>query len=183
MSHQPFESWIVIRDELDAPQQVELEQHLAACEACRLLSDSWLAVEKQLAEVEILQPVDGFAKRWRMRFDDQQLARHKKQTSILLGLLSVGAAFLFLPLALQALLYILSPEDLLFEVIRDAMEWFEWLGFVGGLATTIVESLLDTVPPLAWAGFVLLISLLSSIWLIAVHQLNLRTQIERSTTR
>jgi len=183
MKHQPFESWILMQDELDTTQQVELEQHLVECEQCRVLSDSWLAFEGQLAEAEILQPADGFTKRWQMRFGEQQLGRHKKQTSILFGLLSAGAAIVFLPLVLQIILLMLSPEDLLFELVRDVNDWFGWVGFVGGMASTIVESLVETIPPLAWLAFILIISLLSSIWLISVHQLNLGTKIERSTYR
>lgn len=74
MSHQPFESWLLSNEQLDAQQQGTLNNHLQECEDCSKLSFALNQVTDLFSNSPSPTPAPGFTQRWHGR-----LAAHRQQ--------------------------------------------------------------------------------------------------------
>ncbi len=180
MNHQPYEDWLFIQDGLSPEEEKELAAHLHQCEACKTLSTSWTEIEGMFAMEATVEPQPGFSQRWKERLQVSREAAHHRQTSLILFLLSSATAILALPLSLQVALIALSPEDILFDAIREAAHWLAWFGFLGDFATTFLGSVVETVPVLWWLVSFVVICALVVVWLISIYRFVPALRKERS---
>jgi hypothetical protein len=150
MKHRLYEGWIMAQDELTPDQRRDLEAHLEECEACRRLAEARIAVDQVLTPVKMTEPMPGFVLRWKARAGERRMRVHRRQTSTILGLLSFGAIALFLPLVLQTILVLISPEDLLFDLARALVDWISFLKLTGELIATFFSTLYSTMPVVFW---------------------------------
>jgi len=150
MKHRLYEGWILARDELTPDQKRDLEAHLKECESCRQLAEADLEVGRAFTSVQMSEPMPGFVNRWKIRLSERRMRDHRRQTSLILGLLSFGAIALFLPLLIEAILVLISPEDLLFDLAYALIDWLAILSLIGELVLTFFSTLYSTVPVIFW---------------------------------
>ena len=134
------------RDELTSDQRRDLEAHLQECESCSHLAKAERALESAFSSVKMSEPAPGFAQRWKIRLEERRSMAHRRQTTIILGLLSFGATALFLPLLVHMILVLISPEDLLFDLAKAFADWLSFLGTLGDIVVTFLRSLVSTIP-------------------------------------
>jgi hypothetical protein len=146
MKHRLYEGWILAREELTPDQKRDLEAHLRECESCKQLAESDMAVSRVFASVQMAEPEPGFANRWKVRLAEKRMRAHRRQTSLVLAVLSFGATAVFLPLLLQAILVLVSPENILFNLAHILVDWLTFLGFIGEIVVTFFNTLFETVP-------------------------------------
>lgn len=168
MNHRPYEDWLFNDDDLSPEEQRELALHLRHCDACKTLSNSWDEVEGLFSAAKLIEPMPGFDRRWKERLLLRKQANHHRQTSLILFFLSSAATILAVPLVLQLALMALSPEDLLFDAIRQAVHWLAWFEFLWGFITGLLGSVARTVPVGWWLIGLLGICTLIGLWLISI---------------
>lgn len=69
MKHSQYEHWILDDLTLTETEQMELLEHIQACESCRKLQAGWKAGKLLLSKAEIAIPADGFTIRWQSTFN------------------------------------------------------------------------------------------------------------------
>jgi len=99
MSHQPFESWLLSNDQLDAQQQETLNNHLDKCEDCKDLSTALYQVTAMIDSSPAPTPAPGFTQRWHNRLAVYRQQRQQRRMWVFtLGLFAI-AGLLFITLA------------------------------------------------------------------------------------
>ncbi len=180
MKHRLYEGWIMARDELTTDQKRDLDAHLKVCESCKQLAEADMAVGKTFASVHMHEPMPGFVRRWKVRLSEERVRAHRRQTSLILGVLSFGVTALFLPLLLQTILVLISPEDILFDLADVLVEWISILGVIGELVVTFFSTLFSTVPlALSFLIVVVLIGM-GILWGYSLKRLGYLPSKERS---
>jgi hypothetical protein len=171
MKHRLYEGWIIARDELSPDQERELQLHLEKCADCKAFALAEQALERKFSSVQMLQPQPGFAQRWRARVQERQNVSHHRQTSLLLGLLSFGMIVMLMPLVLELILILISPEDLLFEYAKGAVEWLAWFEFIGGFVAKSIRTLISTIPVEGWLSIAVLLAGACTVWGFSLRRL------------
>jgi anti-sigma factor RsiW len=137
-SHQPFEDWLLAEAELTLDEGQALQMHLAECEHCRRLSYAWRSVEGQLQAAPLIAPAAGFTARWQARLAADTRRRHRRQTTILLGLTLGGAMILLTLLALLAQPLLQNPQVVFYTGVYRLVRLFaaasETQGLLAGIS-------------------------------------------------
>ena len=180
MKHRLYEGWIMAGDELTPDQRSDLETHLQECEACSRLAEADRALEKALTLVQMSEPKPGFTQRWRARMDERRITAHRRQTSGVLVFLSFGATALLLPILLNALLVLISPEDVLFDLAGALVDWLSLLKLIGNFVTTSVSTLFSTIPLVWWMLMITILAGLGVLWGFSLQRLGYLPSKERS---
>jgi hypothetical protein len=181
MKHRLYEGWIMVRDELTSDQKRDLEAHLRVCEACKQLAEADTAMDRAFASVQMSEPVPGFALRWKVRMGERRMKAHRRQTSMILGVLSFGATALFVPLLLQTILALISPEDILFDLADVLVKWVSFLGLIGELVVTFFSTLYSTAPVALSFIIVVFVIGMGVIWGYSLKRLGYLPSRERSS--
>jgi len=171
MKHRLYKGWIIARDELSPDQERELHLHLEKCEACKAFAMAEQALDRTFSSVQMVKPMPGFTQRWRARVNEKRSKVHRRQTSLLLGLLSFGTTALLLPLVIQVILVLLSPEALLFDYAKGAVEWFAWFEFIGEILMTFINTLISTIPVGWWLSLAVVLAGVSTLWGLSLRRL------------
>lgn len=171
MKHRLYEGWIVARDELSPDQEKELSIHLESCPQCNDFAQAEQMVERTFSSVQMVEPLPGFTQRWRARLDQKRIKAHRSQTSLLLGLLSIGTVVLFMPIVLQLLSVLISPENLLFDYAKGTVEWLAWFELIGQFVMTFLNTLISTVPVYWWLSIAVFLAGMSLLWGISLQRL------------
>lgn len=79
MSHQPFETWLLSEEPLDAAQQREFSAHLKECEDCRQLSNALAQVDQVFDASSNPAPAPGFSQRWLVRLSQSRQHRQVRR--------------------------------------------------------------------------------------------------------
>jgi hypothetical protein len=168
------------RDELTPDQRRDLEAHLKECEACRSLAEAEMALDQVFTSAKMFEPIPGFVQRWKARVGERRMKVHRRQTSMILGLLSFGAMALLLPLLLQTILVLISPEDLLFDLTRALVDWLAFLGVAGELIVTFFTTLYSTMPVVLWLMITVFLTGMVVLWGYALQRLGYLPSRERN---
>jgi hypothetical protein len=164
MEHQPFETWLLNDDYLDAEQQRDLRRHTAACLQCAALARANLS----LRAAPVAQPANGFALRFQRRLAaERQIQRRRAYIGLtLLTLVSIGIILWLLTPALPYLS--LSPAELF-------VTWVSALVFISSLLqafATISEVFLriifDLIPLAVWLFFLAASAGFGALWLASI---------------
>jgi hypothetical protein len=179
MSHQLYRDWLFEEEELLPEQSEELNLHLQQCDECRRLAHGWGQVLSQLSQAPIMDPMPGFGLRWRERLVAERMKAHQRHTSILLVLFTFGAAVLFLPLASEVGLALLTPETILFDIVERAVDWFTWLSLVRRVTATFIETLIQVIPTVWWVIISVLVIVVGTAGIFSANRFaRLRKQSE-----
>ncbi|OGO18594.1 MAG: hypothetical protein A2Z14_12060 [Chloroflexi bacterium RBG_16_48_8] len=180
MKHRLYEGWIMARDELTPDQRRDLEAHVKECMACTQLAETGMVLDRVFASSQMSEPMPGFAQRWKIRVGERRIKTHRRQVSMILGLLSFGATALFLPLILQTILIMISPEDILFHLAGVLVEWLSFLGFIGELVVTFFTTLYSTIPVVLWLMIMVVLVVMGVLWGYSLQRLGYLPSRERS---
>ena len=150
MKHRLYEGWIIARDELSPDQERELHLHLEKCEACKAFMWADQALNRTFSSVQMVKPIPGFTQRWRALASTKTASAYRRQTSLILGLLSFGTIALVMPLSLQVILVLLSPEEFLLGYAKGAIEGLALLELIGEFCLTFINTLISTIPVGWW---------------------------------
>jgi hypothetical protein len=183
MKHQPYETWVLMQEELTASQRDQLQAHLETCDVCRSLSFAFSRMENEISTVPMISPKEGFTHRWRERLAAENAMRKQRNVSILFGGLIFAISVLFVPILIQIVLLILSPEDLVISATNSAFNWLSWIGFAGDIAYAFAKSSIETFPAAWWGATGLFLMILTVIWFVSIHRFTPSKQIERSSQR
>lgn len=166
MNHQPFETWLLSGDPLEAEQHRQLEQHLESCAHCRELSAAWQTLLPLIHAAEPVAPAPGFTQRWQNRLAREQVFVQRRQSWLIFSLsLGAAAAFLLVLTLLVAFSY------------STPLDWI--LGLVSNLASLVaftnamqqVFAVLANLVPSAWlVSFAAILAVLSVLWIAVLHK-------------
>jgi anti-sigma factor RsiW len=105
MSHQPFETWNLDRENLPPELQVELDRHVAGCPVCQQNRLAWERACRDLQSAQRLAAPPGFATRFQnclAEHRERQRRRQSQQILLVLGLTFVAVFSGFLGLTFAA---------------------------------------------------------------------------------
>jgi predicted anti-sigma-YlaC factor YlaD len=166
MNHQPFETWVLSGETLDADQHRQLEQHLGSCAHCRQLSAAWQSLLPMIYAVEPVAPTPGFTRRWQARLEREQVFVQRRQSWLIFSL-SLGAATAFLLVLTLLVAFSYSTP----------LDWI--LGFVANLASLVtftnamqqVFAVLANLVPSVWlVSFAAVLAVMSTAWIAVLHK-------------
>lgn len=169
MKHQPYEEWIFKQEDLDSDQAKELQVHLKLCDRCSELAVALSEVETQLASQAIIHPKDGFTTRWQERLERRKHVSFKRQTSVLFGGLSLGAAVLSVPVLIGLVVTLASSGNILSNFIQEFVEWFALISFTGGVTAGVIDGMVDTIPFYWWISLVFVVIGLFALWFFIIN--------------
>ncbi len=171
MNHKPFEDMIFTPDGLKDSDRVILQNHIAVCDDCRLLSQSWEHVSIDLNASPMVEPAPGFTKRWQLRLEADLARQQRRQTLLILAFCILGAGLLLGALALLALPLAGSPLELILLWISRAWVLISTASIFQDMVTTLLKALAAMISPL-WLVLLLGIgSLIAVLWAASVRVL------------
>ncbi len=137
MNHKPYLDWmqLAVDDDLRPDQHEQLDAHLADCEDCQLQWAALNDVTRLFAAAPLAAPRSGFSGRFKARLAQQRSRPRLMWGALALGLSSVGAAALVIPLGL----------NLILSTVRVAQQPATSLALFNGLSATalFVAALLE----------------------------------------
>jgi hypothetical protein len=172
MKHRPFEDWLLEDQPLDPTQKRELNAHLRACNACRAVAESNLA----LRSARVIAPAPGFSARWQERLI---LARRAQRRKTLLGTLffSLGGLILLALLAGPLLVSLIgSPAEWISAMVRALLFIYTMTLAVAEAGSIILRVLPDFLPPFVWLVLLSTLSGLGLLWSVSIWRLMRRPQ-------
>jgi len=184
MKHQLYEGWIMARDELTPHQRRDLEAHLKECAECEALAEKNMMLDRLMASLPMTEPISGFTQRWKIRLMEKRMKGHRRQTSMIMVILSLGAIAVLLPLLLQTILLMISPEEFLFDLADVLINWLSFLSTIGEVVLSFVKTLFSTIPMMGWLAIVIVIAALFTglaiLWGYSLQRLGYLPNRERS---
>ena len=175
-SHPSFEALIFDGGSLSTEERRLLDEHLAGCSQCAVLSSSWKALEPQLKDASPIAPGRGFSSRWKARLAEHELAGRNRQVWWSLGGLFAGAT-LFLTLIAGVL--ISSP----IQLAGDILKTFSLVGLQVQLYLVVAVEMVERLPgppPAVWgavgaAAFSAALAGFAIMWVAAWIRLSVQT--------
>jgi predicted anti-sigma-YlaC factor YlaD len=174
MTHQPYQDWLFdAPDDLSPGQRSGLQAHLSTCGDCRALADALRQVETGLREEAQsgLAPQEGFAARWQARLQADRQRAHRRQTLLVL-LLSLGAALLLLGVMLAAAWPLLrTPDMVLWVGLYRAFALLSYWQGPGGVYPALQRAVTVAFPLAAWVLLMGIASELGVLWVVSYRLL------------
>lgn len=181
MSHQPFETWLLSEEPLEAGQTEALQAHLKGCETCRQLAANWPEVRRFFTTVAPVQPAPGFTVRWQARLAAahlQERIRQQRRQSWWTFIFTAGIAFLLLILLIVQLAIVFeSPERLLFVGAFRLAEVLSFANLLQELLLTLPYIFFSAIPPFWWALFMVVVAFLCLVWFLSLRRLMLPRRV------
>jgi hypothetical protein len=149
-----------------------MQEHLAICESCQSLVDSWLEVKVILNKSVSIQPVTGFTERWQARYIEQSQSleqRRQRQSWWFFLIAATLAGLLFTLLVAQFIASFSSPTEVFVSGVYLFSEAIASLATLQSLLTTLLNTLLLIIPSYWWFLFIGVISGLIIIWLVSLR--------------
>jgi anti-sigma factor RsiW len=172
MKHRPFEDWLLDDQPLDPTQKRELNAHLRACNACRAIAESNLA----LRSARVVAPAPGFTARWQERL---VLARRAQRRRTLLGTLffSLGGLLLLALLAGPILVSLIgSPAEWISAMVHVLLFLYTTTLAVAEASSVMFRVLPGFMPPFIWLVLLSTLSGLGLLWSVSLWRLMRRPQ-------
>ncbi len=176
MKHQPYEDWVFSQEDLDLDQRKELQVHLKLCERCNFLASTLADAEKNLFSEAMISPESGFTSRWRTRLEKRKQGSFKRQTSLLFGVLSIGAAILSIPVVLYVITNVLSPGDIFTDFLQNFVDWFAVISFTSDVTAGVIDGMTDAIPLGWWLTFAFVLLGLCSLWIVMLLRIQPKPQ-------
>jgi len=169
MNHQPFENLIFSKIKT-AAEQDELQQHLAHCEACSILSQSLSTFETMVNTSGMLQPANGFLNRWHQNLAERQMNEQSLMVRRFFLFLGVANVATFILIAIFTLLTG-SPVQWFIKSFLQISHSVMWVNIFIEAAVTFFSNIPQYFPliGLISAGIILLVIMVS--WILLVWRL------------
>ncbi|MGC8855437.1 MAG: anti-sigma factor family protein [Anaerolineae bacterium] len=170
MNHQPFETWLLEEQPLNAAQKRELQEHLQVCSACASLAE----IEVLLLKPALMPAPAGFAQRFQQRLLRQRARERGQRLWGMILLLVMGVALL---------VGMLAP--LVNEVGAAPAKWINYfIGYFLFLSTSlqaavevfrvVLRFLPGFVPPFFWIVLLSALFGLGLLWIFSIWRLSER---------
>ncbi len=166
MNHQPFETWLLADEPLNAQAQHILHEHLQTCTQCRALQESWREVLSRFQTAPEPHPAPGFVSRWQEYLDARKQRAEKRRALLLVAINLGGMALILLTFLLLAALVFDSPLAWLLSVAKQFAVMLTIFEAIGQTVRVIAPFM-----PISWwiallQGSVLLLAL----WLCSIQK-------------
>ena len=173
MSHQPFESWLLIeKSELDFEQKRSLNTHLQTCSSCQNMQHAWASVQHILLTAPQLRPAEGFAQRWQNSLEDRQEAAQRRQVARLL-LVLFGAAVIILALVAVQFVTTVSLLDWVISLMREGLRFFAQSQLVYMDLIGWVQRIPKQLMLVGWLMVFGLFSSLAALWMLFLQRIRI----------
>jgi anti-sigma factor RsiW len=174
-AHLPFEEWLLADRPLSTYQEQALNEHLATCDACRNLKQSWGSVSTLFRTAPLVTPKTGFTARWAERQAAERLRKQRRQAWIIFGIVMVNALVFLGLLTSQIVAMVTSPSQWLLVKMYFVTRYLAAAGAVDALFDAMRQSAI-AFPLLGLFFLVGLASFFSVLWVVAYRQLTSQTR-------
>lgn len=168
MSHQPFETWLLSEEPLEAEQARALQAHLDTCEACRSLADGWAEVRSLFVNSTLVEPATGFSARWQTRVlarqSSSRYSLEQEQSILFIGVTAGITLLLLLALLASGIVVFDSPSQVLMVGFYSLGNLISSLDAMENILVVMTQILPEIVPPAGWVVLVFLAGLLIFAW-------------------
>lgn len=104
MSHQPFETWNLEREQLSLEQRAELDRHVESCPTCKQTRNTWDAIRHEIETAERKQAPAGFTVRFKNSLEERRKQEHRRQVMKILIILCTSIVAILIILSVHFLL-------------------------------------------------------------------------------
>ena len=178
MDHQPFEQWIFEDQKHSAQQSSLLREHLDQCQECSDLSQSWLAIEKELTRPVMMSPMAGFTNRFQTRLAIRQAEQYQKQVVKTLAI--IGSGILITMAAILAwLLLSFSIGELIVKGVSIFSDMVELFFNLRSMMVNFLRYSPGFAPYLIWVMLIGWGTILASIWGLTVWKLSRQGMVQK----
>jgi hypothetical protein len=167
MNHQPFETWIVDRQDLSQEEQLSLQQHLASCAECRNLQEKWRMVHLELSNTPAVAPRLGFTRRYRASLLERRALAQRRQAWKLF-LMCSGASAAVLLLLVVYLIGNSTPAEWIQAAMRTITNTADTLTSARNLAVNWFQVTPIGLNLVVWMAITLTLCVLTFIWVFAL---------------
>ena len=158
-------------EELSHTQVDILQEHLADCECCQELAESYRQLASTLKKAEQVGPEPGFASRWQIRLQASREKAHRRQIIATLAFVLGGSALLLGLLVFAAWPWLRSPDLLLWTWIYQLITLFTYANALREVVVPAVWEIKDLMPLAAWVFGVGLLSEMAVLWVVSYRLL------------
>jgi len=172
MNHKPAIDWLFEDPvELSQAQANVLQDHLADCESCQELAESYRQLTTVLKKSEQLGPEAGFASRWQVKLQASRAKAHRRQVMAALAFVSGGTLVLIGLLVFIAWPWLRSPDLLLWTWIYQMITLFTYANALREVVVPAIWELADLMPLAAWVFGFDLLSEMAVLWVVSYRLL------------
>jgi hypothetical protein len=172
MNHKPAIDWLFEdSDELSQTQSAVLQEHLAGCESCQELAESYRQVATVLKRSEQIGPEAGFASRWQVRLQASREKAHRRQIMATLAFVTGGTFLLVGLLVFIAWPWLRSPNLLLWTWIYQVITLFTYANALREVVVPAIWQITDLMPLAAWVFGFGLLSEMAVLWVVSYRLL------------
>lgn len=177
MNHQPFESWLLSEEALDDEQNQLLREHLASCDQCTSLEESWNQVYQLFEQTPQVTPAAGFTTRFQERLVENNRIRHMGHSWILFAGIAGCAAVLFVLILISAMPILRSPENLVLFIIYRLATLVTYAYTAQNLLYSLFGAITNLIPLSVWIGLFGTFSMVCVLWFVLLKQLSFSRRI------
>jgi predicted anti-sigma-YlaC factor YlaD len=172
MNHKPAIDWLFEDlDELSQTQSKVLQEHLAECDSCRELSESYRQVAIAFKRSEQVGPEAGFASRWQLRLQASREKAHRRQIIATLSFVLGGILVLVGLLVVLAWPWLRSPNLLLWTWIYQWITLLTYANAFREFVSPAIWEVTNLVPLAAWLFGFGLLSEIAVLWVVSYRLL------------
>ena len=147
--HDPFERWILEDEILNEDQEASLNLHMASCEQCRQVKQSWQMTHQLIKTSGMAAPAPGFSQRFQASLVERRARQQQTQVRRFFQYL-IGINLLsFLGLAGTFILGT-SPLDVFSGLLHGSVSAFLYARQAQSLILTLFHSVPLFVPVVGW---------------------------------
>jgi anti-sigma factor RsiW len=179
MNHKPAIDWLFAEDELSQTQSKVLQEHLAECDSCQDLAESYRQVVFALKRTEQVEPEAGFASRWQARLQASRAKAHRRQIMVTLAFVSGGILVLIGFLVFITWPWLRSPNLLFWTWIYQWITLFTYANSLREVVVPAVWEITDLMPLAAWVFGFGLLSEMAVLWVVSYRLLTNPRRITR----
>ncbi len=172
MNHKPAIDWLFENpDELSQTQSNLLHEHLAECDSCQELAESYRQVAIALKRSEQVGPEAGFATRWQVRLQASREKAHRRQIMAIMAFVLGGILVLIGLLVFLTWPWFRSPNLLLWTWIYQWITLFTYANALREFVTPAIWEITNLVPLAAWLFVFGLFSEMAVLWVVSYRLL------------
>jgi len=168
MNHKPAMDWLFDEPtELSQNQSQILQEHLAGCDSCQTLAESYRQVEYALHRSGQIGPEAGFTARWQERLQVSRQKAHRRQIVVSLALVLGGALALVGLLVYMAWPWLRSPNLLVWTWIYQWIMLLTYANSVREAVSPFARDVAGLTPWFAWVIGFGIISEMAVLWVVS----------------
>jgi hypothetical protein len=179
MNHKPAIDWLFEEDELSQTQSKMLQEHLAECDSCQVLAESYRQVAIALKRTEQVEPEAGFASRWQVRLQASRAKAHRRQIMATLAFMSGSILVLIGFLVFITWPWLRSPNLLLWTWIYQWITLFTYANALREVMVPAIWEITDLMPLAAWVFGFGFLSEMAVLWVVSYRLLTNPRRITR----